>query len=46
MKTFTSKANTGSLQRKKFMCSEEVSILGLPLMLTGINRRLRKLRKV
>lgn len=47
VKTFTSKAGTGTLQRKKSMCSEEASILELPVMLAGINRGLRmKLGKV
>lgn len=38
VKTFTAKAGTGTLQRKKSMCSEEASALGLLVMLTGTNR--------
>lgn len=47
MKTFASRASTGTLQRKKSVCSEEEIILGLPVTLTGINRGLKmKLGKV
>lgn len=47
MKTFASRASTGTLQRKKSMCSEEEIVLGLPVTLTGINRGLKmKLGKV